>query len=211
MRRSYDLVFLCLVLPLTAAAAADDVECTRYVPAVGKIVRVPCDEPSTGNDDPSHPPAAPVIQLTPAQLDKTAPLRDQLRQLAEALRSAENDSAFRDSYCTALAMASVVQNTRNRRERKKLFDETIAMQAKLGERGRLVTAAMTKPVTESLLDSPIDQASTGAHLRDTQEGQAFIKVRDRFKITCACMRQSSAPKRVVCCDSCSLDALKERF
>jgi hypothetical protein len=189
--------------------AAEEVECTRYVPAVGKIVRVPCDDgraPGAGTQSDRTP----ATHFTPAELDKVAPLRSQLTQLAEALRSAEGDRAFRDSFCTALSMAGLVQSTRNRKERKKLFDETILMQARLGERGRLASAALTKATTEPLLDAPVNETS-GSRVRDTPEGVSFISVRDRFHLACSCLRDRRPPKRLVCCDNCGLGELKSRL
>jgi hypothetical protein len=189
--------------------AAEEIECTRYVAAVGKIVRVPCDEgrPPDGGTQPSPTPA---MHFTPAELDKAAPLRHQLSQLADALRSAEGDREFRDSFCTALTMASVVQSTRNRKERKKLYDQTIVMQARLGDRGRLLTAALTKAVTDPVLDVPVNEAN-GSRLRHTPEGVTFISVRDRFQLTCNCLRERRPPRRLACCDNCPVDELKSRF
>jgi hypothetical protein len=188
---------------------AEEVECTRYVAAVGKIVRVPCDD-GRAPDAGAQSVPAPAMHFTPAELDKAAPLRHQLTQLAEALRSAEGDREFRDSFCTALTMASVVQSTRNRKERKKLYDETIVMQARLGDRGRLLTAALTKAVTDPVLDASVNETS-GSRLRHTPEGVAFISVRDRFQLACSCLRERRPPRRLVCCDNCALDELKSRF
>jgi hypothetical protein len=211
MRRQF--VALCLACALLQvggyATAAEDVECTRYVAAVGKIVRVPCDE-GRAPDAGAQSDGTPVMHFTPAELDKVAPLRHQLTQLEEALRSAEGDRGFRDSFCTALSMASLVRGTRSRRERKKLFDETIVMQAKLGERGRLVSAALTKPVTDPLLDTAVNEAS-GSRLRHTPEGVSFISVRDRFQLNCSCLGDGRPPKRLACCDNCGLGELKARL
>jgi hypothetical protein len=211
MRRQ--LVVLCLAQALLQVgahgAAAEEVECTRYVPAVGKIVRVPCDDGRAPNVGAQTAPA-PAMHFTPAELDKVAPLRSQLTQLADALRSAEGDREFRDSFCTALSMATLVQSTRNRKERKKLFDETIVMQAKLGDRGRLASAALTKATSEPLLDALVNEA-TGSRLRHTPEGVAFISVRDRFHLACSCLRDRRPPKRLVCCDNCGLGELKSRL
>jgi hypothetical protein len=211
MRRPF--VVLCLAQGLLQVGgygmAAEDVECTRYVAAVGKIVRVPCDDGRAPGAGPQSE-RTPAMHFTPAELDKVAPLRSQLTQLADALRSAEGDRVFRDSFCTAVSMASLVQGTRSRKERKKLFDETIVMQAKLGERGRLVSAALTKPVTDPLLDTPVNEAS-GSQLRHTPEGAAFISVRDRFQLACSCLRDRRPPRRLVCCDNCGLGSLQERL
>ena len=210
MRRRF--VVLCLAYALQTVgygAAAEDVECTRYVAAVGKIVRVPCDDghaPGAG----TQPDRTPAMHFTPAELDKVAPLRSQLTQLADALRSAEGDRVFRDSFCTAVSMAQLVQGTRSRRERKKLFDETIVMQATLGERGRLVSAALTQSATDPLLDTAVNEAS-GSRLRHTPEGMSFISVRDRFQLACSCLRDRRPPKRLVCCDNCGLGELKTRL
>ena len=207
------LVALCLAHALLHVGghcrAAEEVECTRYVPAVGKIVRVPCDD---GHAPDAGAPTAPTpaMHFTPAELDKVASLRSQLTQLADALRSAEGDVGFRDSYCTALSMASLVRGTRSRRERKKLFDETIVMQARLGERGRLVSVALTKPMTDPLLDTAVSEAS-GSRLRHTPEGMSFISVRDRFQLNCSCLGDGRPPKRMVCCDNCGLGELKTRL
>jgi hypothetical protein len=204
---------LCLAYALLQVGgyglATEEVECTRYVAAVGKIVRVPCDDgrvPDTGAQ--SVP--TPAMHFTPAELDKVAPLRSQLTQLADALRSAEGDRIFRDSLCTTFAMARVVQSTRSRKERKRLFDETVVMQAKLGERGRLVSTALTQSATEPLLDAPVNEAS-GARLRHTPEGVVFISVRDRFQLACSCLRDRRPPRRLVCCDNCGLGELKARL
>ncbi|MTD93004.1 hypothetical protein GIW81_01505 [Hyphomicrobium sp. xq] len=211
MRRLF--VVLCLADALLQvggfATSAEEVECTRYVAAVGKIVRVPCDDggaPGAG----AQSDRTPAMHFTPAELDKVAPLRSQLTQLADALRSAEGDRVFRDSFCTAVSMAQLVQGTRSRRERKKLFDETIVMQAKLGDRGRLLSAALTKPVTDPLLDTAVNEAS-GSRLRHTPEGMSFISVRDRFQLNCSCLRDRRPPKRLVCCDNCGLGELKARL
>ncbi len=211
MRRPF--VALCLAYGLLQAGGygtpAEEVECTRYVAAVGKIVRVPCDDGRTPAAGAQTVPA-PAMHFTPAELDKVAPLRNQLTQLADALRSAEGDREFRDSFCTALSMATLVQSTRNRKERKKLFDETIVMQAKLGERGRLASAALTKVTSEPLLDAPVNEAS-GSRLRHTPEGVAFVSVRDRFHLACSCLRERRPPRRLVCCDNCGLGELKSRL
>lgn len=213
MRRLYVFAVANFAVPLVACqnVAAEDVECTRYVAAVGKIVRVPCDDSGAPDRSGSESLPGPTVHLTPAELEKAAPLRSQLVQLSEAIKSAEGDAAFRDSYCTAAEMASLIRGAKNRRERKKLFDETVAMQARLGERGRLVSAALTKPVTDALLDTPINEAGGGPRLRDTPEGRAFLQARDRFQLSCACMRERRPPGRIRCCDSCSLDVLRTRF
>ena len=186
MRRR--LVVLCLAYALLHIGgygrAAEDVECTRYVAAVGKIVRVPCDDGRAPGAE-SQSDRTPEMHFTPAELDKVAPLRSQLTQLADALRSAEGDVSFRDNFCTAVSMASLVQSTRSRKERKKLFDATIVMQARLGERGRLTSAALSKPLTDPLLDTAVNEAS-GSLLRHTPEGVSFINVRDRFQLACSC-------------------------
>jgi hypothetical protein len=211
MRRQF--VALCLAFALLQVSCfgttAEEVECTRYVAAVGKIVRVPCDD-GRAPDAGAQSDRTPAMHFTPAELDKAAPLRHQLTQLADALRSAEGDREFRDSFCTALTMASVVQSTRNRKERKKLYDETIVMQARLGDRGRLLTAALTKAVTDPVLDASVNETS-GSRLRHTPEGVAFISVRDRFQLACSCLRERRPPRRLVCCDNCALDELKSRF
>lgn len=211
MRRLFVVVGLAYALSQGGAhcAGAEEVECTRFVPAVGKIVRVPCDEgrePDAG----ARSEDAAAMPFTPAELDKVAPLRSQLTQLADALRAAEGDRVFRDSFCTAVSMAALVQSTRSRKERKKLFDETIVMQAKLGERGRLVSAALTKPVTDPVLDAPVNEAS-GSRVRNTPEGIAFIRVRDRFQLACSCLRERRPPRRLMCCDNCGLADLKTRM
>ena len=172
-------------------------------------VRVPCDD-GRAPDAGAQSVPAPAMHFTPAELDRAAPLRHQLTQLADALRSAEGDREFRDSFCTALTMASVVQSTRNRKERKKLYDETIVMQARLGDRGRLLTAALTKAVTDPVLDASVNETS-GSRLRHTPEGVAFISVRDRFQLACSCLRERRPPRRLACCDNCALDELKSRF
>ena len=211
MRRRF--VVLCLAYALLQVGgnsrAAEDVECTRYVAAVGKIVRVPCDDGRAPSAE-AQSDRAQEMHFTSAELDKVEPLRSQLTQLADALRSAEGDVGFRDSFCTAVSMASLVQSTRSRRERKKLFDETIVMQASLGERGRLVSAALTKPVTDPLLDSAVNEAN-GSRLRHTPEGAAFIRVRDRFQLACSCLRDRRPPRRLVCCDNCGLGELNARL
>jgi hypothetical protein len=207
------IVVLCIVYALLQVggrgAGAEEVECTRFVAAVGKVVRVPCDDgrvPDAGT--PFVP--APTMHFTPAELDKVAPLRSQLAQLADAMRSAEGDRPFRDSFCTALTMASLVPSTRNRKERKRLFDETMVMQARLGDRGRLLSAALTKAVTEPVLDAPVNEA-TGSQLRHTPEGMTFVSVRGRFQLNCSCLRERRPPRRLVCCDNCAPGELKSRL
>jgi hypothetical protein len=211
MRRH--LVALCLAYALSQVGGfgttAEEVECTRYVAAVGKIVRVPCDD-GRAPDAGAQSVPTPAMHFTPAELKKVAPLRSQLTQLADALRSAEGDRVFRDSLCTTFAMARVVQSTRSRRERKKLFDETIVMQTKLGERGRLVSAALTPSAADPLLDTAVNEAS-GSRLRHTPEGMSFISVRDRFQLNCSCLRDRRPPKRLVCCDNCGLGELRARL
>lgn len=211
MRRR--LVVLCLAYALLQVGGhgtgAEEVECTRFVAAVGKIVRVPCDDGRTPGAEPQSD-RTPEMHFTPAELDKVAPLRNQLTQLADALRSAEGDVGFRDNFCTAVSMAALVQSTRNRKERKKLFDATIVVQAKLGERGRLTSAALSKPLTDPLLDTAVNEAS-GSRLRHTPEGVSFINVRDRFQLACSCLRDRRPPRRLVCCDNCGLGELKIRL
>ncbi len=52
---------LALIAALTATCAhAEDLDCTKYVPQIGKTIRVPC------NDTPAKPPPAPEPQATPA-------------------------------------------------------------------------------------------------------------------------------------------------
>jgi hypothetical protein len=212
MRRLF--VALCLGFALLHVGgfgtAAEEVECTRFVAAVGKTVRVPCDDGRAAGPSGQTTAPTPTVHFTPAELDKVAPLRSQLNHLAEALRSAEGDREFRDSFCTALSMAGLVQSTRNRKERKKLFDETILMQARLGERGRLASAALTKATTDPLLDAPVNDVS-GSRVRDTPEGVSFISVRDRFQMNCSCLRDRRPPKRLVCCDNCGLGELRSRI
>src|SRR5262245_13761075 len=90
MRRLF--IVACIALGFAQAGAcvatAGEIECTRYVPAVGKIVRVPCDEGRAPAAGTQSPPAS-AMQFTPGELDKVAPLRSQLAQLAATMRSAE--------------------------------------------------------------------------------------------------------------------------
>jgi tetratricopeptide (TPR) repeat protein len=59
---------LVLVAVLTATGArAEDLDCTKYVPQIGKTIRVPC------NDAPAKPPPSLEPQATPAQPTKQTP------------------------------------------------------------------------------------------------------------------------------------------
>jgi hypothetical protein len=87
-----------------------------------------------------------------------------------------------------------------------LQKELTALEAKLGDRRITVYRALfDKDFMNMILGTTIELPvgkGPGATLKQTPEGQAYIKARDALHVTCNCMREADPPKRMVCCDSC---------
>lgn len=194
-------LFLLTLSPLTArvAAAAEDLDCKKYDPAVGKVVSVPCGEPAPGAA------AAPT-----AQEDKTlTKLKKNLVELTGSLKSASGDAEFRDSFCTLMGTGQWLREVKEKEVQQRLTKEHEALDAKLGDRGRNIYTALSQDVMKMVLDTPVDNSSEH-RLEQTSEGQAFLKARDGLHLACNCMREPELPKRIVCCDSCSQEALQQK-
>lgn len=220
MHYSAALRMLLLLLWVSAAcrATAAEVECMKYVPAVDKNVAVPCEEfkpaPVAAESPAPVPAASPPAATTPATTtyeEEVAPLKKQLTEMTDALTEAKADTPFRETFCTLNATAQLLHQQKNQSEIKRLQNEHVALEAKVGERGKLVYTAMQEEIMDMVLGTPVDDAVPSTRLRQTTEGQAFVKARDALHLTCNCMYEAVPPKRMFCCDACSQEALKVRF
>ena len=207
---------LCALIACRAATAAE-FECSKYVPAVDKLVAVPCEEFEASVPPapvpPAPPPAAspPAVPATTTYEEDVAPLKKQLTEMTDALTEAKADAAFRETFCTLNATAQLLHQQKNQSEIKRLQNEHMSLEAKVGERGRLVYTALQKEIMELVLGTPVDDAVPSTQLEQTTEGQAFAKARDALHLTCNCMYEAVPPKRMLCCDACSKEALQARF
>ncbi len=210
-------VLFLLLFAGCAGALAADVSCMKYVPAVDKNIAVPCEEFEASVPPapapPAPPPAAspPAVPATTTYEEDVAPLKKQLAEMTAALTEAKADTAFRETFCTLNATAQLLHQQKNQSEIKRLQNEHVALEAEVGERGRLVYTALQKEIMELVLGTPVDDAVPSTQLEATTEGQAFVKARDGLHLTCNCMYESVPPKRMFCCDACSKEALQARF
>ena len=219
MTRSVSLKLF--LLPLCAlgacrAAAAAELTCMKYVPAVDKNIPVPCDE-FKRSAPPAPAPPTPPSTASPAAApatktfdDPLASLKKKLATMTTALTEAKADTAFRETFCTLNATAQVLHQQTDQSEIKRLQNEHIALEAKVGERGKWVYTALQEKLMEGVLGTPVDDAVPSTKLRQTPEGQAFLQARDGLHMSCNCMYEASPPNRLVCCDSCDQDTLKAK-
>jgi hypothetical protein len=212
MRHPVLLAALLLMFSILAIAAAGERECMRYVPGVDKLVAVECDElektaPPVEHAAPVEAPAAAPAPATGRDLEESANLKEEAVELTEALTSAAGDADFRDAYCTLYAAGYQLRRQKDQSEVQQLQDQHSALEKKVGERGRLVRSALAEPAMSIKLGSPADDATPGTRLRDTPEGQAFLKARDGLRLQCRCLRDKH-DQHLVCCDSCDLQALE---
>ena len=192
----------------------------NYVPAVDISVAVECDELRPAA--PSHvvevpPPTEPAAPAT-HELEGAAKAKQNLAELTVALNSAAADAPFRESFCTMYATAQLIARERDKGKNKDMTEATrlqkqhAALEALLGNRGRLVHTSLMTKFMESYLGLPMDDAVPSTRLHQTREGQAFVKARDSLQQTMACNCMYDKPTgRLHCCDSCTQDALTARF
>jgi hypothetical protein len=198
-------------------AAAQDKDCTRYVPSVGKTVRVPCNDSES-----APPPASPPAAATPAAPPPAAAapavrpeddkgivgLRWKVSKATEALISTRNDAAFRDTYCTVYSISNWVRDMKNSREKENLIRESDALDQSLGERGRWIAAATNNELMNNILDEPIGDLPS-PRIRDEPDGKAFIKAGKDWGLHCDCAQEPTL-KRMLCCDACGAAEIERR-
>jgi hypothetical protein len=216
MRRSHALAILPFLFQLTTGVAtAAERECMQYVPSVDKLVAVECEELRAAPAEPAAPAAAPPVAPAPVVAGRALEGADKLKkdvvELTDALTSAAGDTAFREAFCTLHATRQLLLQQKVRTEIARLQDQHVALQAKVGARGSLVRTALTEPVMGMLLGTPVDDALPATLLRQTPEGQAFLKARDGMRLSCNCLHETEPPKRLMCCDSCDDKALQARL
>ncbi len=219
MRPSIALVIFLTLLLVAAPVAAAERECMIFVPSVGKLAAVECGDvaataPPAQSPAPAPAPPAAAVPQTPtpykdATLEK---LRKSMIEWTEALTSASADADFRDTYCMAKGTALLLQQEKaNKKEHQRRWDEHVALEAKLGQRGNLVYQALEDKIMKFFLETPVDDALPSTRFEQTPEGVAFVKARKALNLSCQCMREENPPKRMICCDSCGNDTLEARF
>jgi hypothetical protein len=208
---------LLIISNLGIALGADDPECTKYVPQVGKTVRVPCEDASSPppSSAPAAAPSAPAAAAPPAprgrELAGADRLKNNLVEMTQAINSASGDASFRDSFCTMVAAAKFMHEEKDKKVVGRLQADHSALEQQLGERGRLLySATLTEPLN-TILGTPVDDALPATRLEETPEGQTFLNARDAFvrKMNCSCAREGTT-KRLYCCDSCDNETLRRR-
>jgi hypothetical protein len=212
MRHSISFAALLLIISnFGIAVAADDPECTKYVPQVGKTVRVPCEEANA--PAPSNTPAAPPSAPAPRgrELAGADRLKKNLVEMTQAINSAWGDASFRDSFCTMVAAAKFMREEKDKKVVARLQTDHAALEQQLGERGRLLYSATLNEPLNTILGTPVDDALPATRLKETPEGQTFVSARDALvrKMNCSCAREGTS-KRLYCCDSCDNETLRRR-
>ena len=200
MRYSISLAALLLIISnLGIALGADDPECTKYVPQVGKTVRVPC-------EDANSPPPPRGRELAGADR-----LKKNLVEMTQAINAASGDAGFRDSFCTMVAAAKFMHEEKDKKVVARLQTDHAALEQQLGERGRLLYSATLNEPMNTILGTPVDDALPATRLKETPEGQTFVSARDALlrKMNCSCAREGTS-KRLYCCDSCDNETLRRR-
>lgn len=218
MRHSISLaVLLLIIFSFGVAAGADNLECSKYVPQVGKTVRVPCEEASSPppSSAPAATPSVPAAAAPPAprgrELEGADKLKKNLVELTQAINSATGDAGFRDSFCTMLATGQYIREEKDKKVVGRLQADHSALEQQLGERGRLLySATLTEPMN-TILGTPVDDALPATRLKETPEGKTFVSARDALvrKMSCSCAREGTS-KRLYCCDSCDNETLRRR-
>ena len=144
----------------TAAAGR---QCIKYIPAVDVNVAVDCEEfklaapPAAAAPPP--PPAASPPKVPATTTYDAAPLKKKLTAMTTALSEAKADTAFRETYCTLNATAQLLHRRKDdKREVLRLTNEHIALEAKVGERGRWVYSALQEKIMDMVLGTPVDDA-----------------------------------------------------
>ncbi len=197
------------------AAPAAELACSRYVPAVDKLVAVPCEEFEASVPPapvpPAPPPAAGEDGLSPIFKFTKALGTTVLEDMTTALLEAKADTPFRETYCTMNATAQLLHQEKDQSEARRLQSEHAALEAQLGERGKRVYMALQDEDRVTVMLATPVVAAPYTSIRQTPVGQAFLKARDGLRMSCNCMREESPPKRMICCDACSKEALQARF
>lgn len=218
MRHSISLAALLLLISnFGIAVGADDPECTKYIPQVGKTVRVPCEDANSPPPSgvPAATPSAPAAEAPSApggrELSGADRLKKHLVDMTQVINSAWGDASFRDSFCTMVAAAKFIHEEKDKKVVARLQADHSALDQQLGERGRLLNAATVTEPLNTMLATPVDDALPAKRLKDTPEGQTFINARDAFvrKMKCSCAREETT-KRLYCCDSCDNETLRRR-
>lgn len=225
------LFFLSLFsLAASAAASAAELECTKYVPAAGKTIAVPCEEGRPSSPPPAatspappvesgapapvpEPPAASTRPPSSDELSVVEKIQKMVTEYLGALAAAKADPQFRDKYCLAKATAELIHQEKDKREYQRLWDQHVALEAELGQLGKLFYQALDEQVAKLFLDTPVDNAEPrSTRFRQTPLGASYTKARDEaLKMSCQCARAPDPPKWMVCCDSCDQATLRARF
>lgn len=229
MFRCIALVLLQTVLFISAGEAAEEGDCTRYVPSVGKVIRAPCDDGAAKSAPPASPSAPDAAAPTPfavspsgteildpdpetnAKLQRElADMKSKLNEYTEALNSASADAEFRDSYCTMQGVGQWMHQVKEKTAKDRLLAEHIALEKKLGVLGKKVYTAQQDDVMRLLLSMPITMSAYGKRMDQTPEGHTFIRTRHEFRMACTCVSEPELPRRILCCDACDQDELQAK-
>ena len=211
--RTFCAVLLSCLLVLSQPAYAAELQCMKYVPAVDKNIPVACDEFKTAAAPAPAPPSPPPVAAAaaaPATDPHLAKIIKTVAELTTSLNEAKGDAGFREKFCTMNATAQILHQQTDKREIERLQNAHAALEEKVGQRGKDVFTALQDQLMDMILGTPVDDAVPSTELRQTAEGQAFIKARDGLHLSCNCMYEPSPPHRLVCCDSCDQNALKAK-
>lgn len=204
------------MISFSRVAAAAERECMNFIPSVDKLVAVECSDSQAAAppaERPAPAPPAAAVQTPKPYKDATLEkLRTRMVEWTGALASASADADFRDTYCTAKGTALLIhQEKNNKRQHQRRWDEHVALEAKLGQRGNLVYQALDDKLMKFFLGTPVDDALPSTRFEQTPEGVAFVRARKALNLSCQCMREENPPKRMICCDSCGNETLEARF
>jgi hypothetical protein len=197
-------------------------ECMRFVPAVGKVVAVPCDE-GAQPDTPAPPAAVPAQpEATPPTAARPPPaeggrkldaeFRTATKGYQEVMTMAQGDERFRGKYCRLLATLKMINAEKDARQLQTLRDQYAVWEKELGKQAVMFNHMFDESLTKAILDYPMDNAQPrGAPFRQTPLGATFTNsLNEAKKLSCECLRNESLTV-IECCDRCDKAALQGRF
>lgn len=169
----------------------------------------PPQEPPPSNKAPAVAAVEPADKPASGE-DRLASIKKQVTEMTTTLLQAKEDTPFRETFCTMMATAQLLHQQKDQSEVQRLQNEHAALETKVGERGKLVHTALQSQLMDMVLGTPVDDAVPGTRLRETPEGEAFVKARDGLRMSCNCLREEVPPKRMICCDACDQRTLQRK-
>ena len=219
----FALFSLAMVFSTRPSAAVD---CMMYVPSANKLVAVECGEgrnpapsenaPASKTAPPTTPQPASLPEPTTEGLESgEAKVLETAKALAnkwiDAVGAFKADSRLRDRWCETRANFKLYAQEPNKRERQKLWERQVALDAEMGEVGKSVDGLMDEKNAAFVLEYQYKWGKPDIRLKNTQIGVRLTNARNEaLKLSCQCLHDART-RKLVCCESCDSDFLKSRY